>query len=723
TAELDSVLLAPQPLDAWSRALWLPAAQRIGAERIGQTLSNAQLSPDLRVRAIEVLTELFHGLATAEATLAARDASPFVRARVAWSLGRAPCENYVPILLPLALDQHPLVRRCALEAIADRVAQLNPTNLLPILPVNLGHPDKRVRQAAARLAALLPEASWTKLWTSLEKAVPQARLTGVMAAVWRNPASQIHTNTLKTALAVLKATRDNDLRLQAVRLIVLALGDYHLNDPSVEVYTAYELATSLKNLQATVSIIQAEVRPVLGSGNSLLDAESARLLGMLEDKDTNLVRQVTDYITPRSRPVYDFHYLVVLSRLPGARSAELTGRIAHAILSLDRKLEGQQQRAKQNWSARLSEVVTNLIKRDLQLPEALLKHPDFARPAHVDLVSVLDARYRGQAARLFLAAVQKTPSFPWSGPLIELLSSLSAEEVRPLFRQQWSNFALRDELLLKLAVKPEPIDREKFLFGLASSQLSIVRASLAALAELPRDPTPNNLIPAFHLLRRLLSETNETGLRTNIIASVARQTGQPFKVEERETDAASLKKVYQLYFAWFTQKNPQLRQAVESEGDSQGDSANWNQALKTAKWDLGQPARGERIFVERGCQTCHTGTSPLGPELAGVAGRLSAEELLAAIIYPNRDVAPQYRTTVFKTRDGQTHTGIVSFESADGVIVLTGAASAVRLADANIVARYPGNLSLMPSGLLSGLRPEQLADLHSYLKTLTPKSQ
>ena len=35
------------------------------------------------------------------------------------------------------------------------------------------------------------------------------------------------------------------LKLQAVRLIVLALGDYHLFDPSVEAYTAYELSHAL----------------------------------------------------------------------------------------------------------------------------------------------------------------------------------------------------------------------------------------------------------------------------------------------------------------------------------------------------------------------------------------------------------------------------------------------------------------------------------------------
>jgi hypothetical protein len=105
--DLNAVLVAPQPLDAWSRARWMPMAQKLGADTIGHAVLEQQLSPQERVRAIEVLTEMFHGLTTQEARIAARDTVPAIRARVAWSLGRAPCAGFVPILLPLALDQHP----------------------------------------------------------------------------------------------------------------------------------------------------------------------------------------------------------------------------------------------------------------------------------------------------------------------------------------------------------------------------------------------------------------------------------------------------------------------------------------------------------------------------------------------------------------------------------------------------------------------------------------
>ena len=96
------------------------------------------------------------------------------------------------------------------------------------------------------------------------------------------------------------------------------------------------------------------------------------------------------------------------------------------MLGLDRKLEGQAQRNKQNWNARLVEVVTELIKKDPRLPDALLHHKDFVRPAHVALTACFDADHRKAAARLFLDAVKKDDDFAWSGPLIELLSLLPA---------------------------------------------------------------------------------------------------------------------------------------------------------------------------------------------------------------------------------------------------------------------------------------------------------
>jgi putative heme-binding domain-containing protein len=135
-------------------------------------------------------------------------------------------------------------------------------------------------------------------------------------------------------------------------------------------------------------------------------------------------------------------------------------------------------------------------------------------------------------------------------------------------------------------------------------------------------------------------------------------------------------------------------------------------------WNSGNSQRGQSIFVERGCQTCHAITSSLGPELGGVASRFSADDLFKAIIYPSRDISPLYRPTVFRMRNGETYIGIISFESADGVIVTTSANTNVRLASSEMVSRELGKVSLMPTGLLSGLPPQALADLHAYLKTL-----
>src|SRR5262249_48045719 len=125
-SSVEAVLTVPQPLDAWSRTYWVPAAQQIGSAPFASVVANNSLDDSLRVRAVEVLTEVLGGLAPPVAAAGARANSPFVRARVAWSLGRIPAENMAPILSGLATDVDPLVRRCALEALSAQAYRLDP---------------------------------------------------------------------------------------------------------------------------------------------------------------------------------------------------------------------------------------------------------------------------------------------------------------------------------------------------------------------------------------------------------------------------------------------------------------------------------------------------------------------------------------------------------------------------------------------------------------------
>lgn len=302
---LESVLKSPQPLDAWSRAQWMPQAQRLGAQPFKLAVVNDRLAPTQRVRAIEVMTEMFGGLETARAMVAARSHSPQVRARVAWSVGRVPCEDLGLVLLPLAKDNHPGVRRSALESLADRVKQVESDDLLSVLPSNLGHPDKRLRQAAARLAKLLPAAAWKKLLARVENASLQTQLTATLAGIWRAPAVPIHPEALSKLSLLLPKTGEAELRLEVVRLVMLALGDYHLQNPSTEVYTAYEFPQAGPVEDAALRRIRQNLRDSFPSGEAALDVETARLLGMLDDDSPELLDKLISFFTSGSSPTSD----------------------------------------------------------------------------------------------------------------------------------------------------------------------------------------------------------------------------------------------------------------------------------------------------------------------------------------------------------------------------------------------------------------------------------
>jgi putative membrane-bound dehydrogenase-like protein len=718
-SELEAVLHAPQPLDAWSRARWMPLAKKLGAHTFAELLTGETWDVPAQIRAVEVITELFGGLPPDAAKSGAHAKAHLVRARVAWSLGRVPCRDFQDILLKLALDAHPLVRRCALEAWADRFDEIpagSKAAAVDMLLVNFGYHDKRVRQAAARIASMLPEDCFMQLAVKAASQDLQTQLKAALAELWRVPGASTNDRAISTALHVLRTSHTQELLLQAVRLLMIALGDYSLHNPSYEIYAGYSLAHTLQGRESIVREILPVLRKSFPSTDIHLNEECARLLAMLEDDAPDTVGKVAARWTSTSTPTEDVHYLVVLSRLRGARTPEITTKVAQTLLGLHRKLAGREQRIKQVWEERLAELLRNLLQRDPPLARELLQSAEFVNPGHVVLAAALDPVERLQAAGMFLKAAQRDPDFAWSGPLIDLFRPLPPAEVYPALRAQWSNYGLRDAVLLRLAEKPEPADRKKFLVGLESSEPQVIRASLSALQSLPRDVTPTEMVPIMRLLHRLEQEPKEWALRKQALALLMRQSGATFDVHEGARDTPRLKQAYEPVFRWFDRQYPALVKALhESDGEN---PAVWERLLRNVDWSGGNPVRGEQLFRTRACHTCHTGSRALGPDLTGVTTRFSRADLFTAIIYPSRDVAPAYRTSVIETRNGQLVTGIVAFESADGLIVQTGAATTVRLATADIVSRLPGSRSLMPDGLLKDLRPADLADLYSYLQTL-----
>ena len=422
--------------------------------------------------------------------------------------------------------------------------------------------------------------------------------------------------------------------------------------------------------------------------------------------------------TPKSTATHDMHYLIVYSRLRRSQD-RAANKVADAVLGLDRKLEGQAQRNKQNWNARLVEVVTELVKKDPDLPDALLHHKDFVRPAHVALTACFDAKHRQEAAHLFLAAVKKDDDFAWSGPLIELLSLLPADEVRPVFRGQWDEYGLRDALLLQLTQKPEEVDRDKFLTGLESGQRPVVLACLNALAELPRDEEPRRLVPLVRLLRQLTLEPKEKAARSQVCALLARQTGPAVRVQggRRRPGGAQAR----------------LRSGfrVVREGASQAGRGG-------AGRRRGGPGRVDETLANRavgeGRGRPRRGAVPR-PRLRHLPHRHDAarprpdrrDEPLLARRPVRRDHLPQPRRGAAVPRHAQSRRAPARRFSASSLSSRPTASSCKpaprpRCASPRRTSpsRSPSTRSLMPNGLLKGLEPGDLADLYCYLQTLKP---
>ena len=362
---------------------------------------------------------------------------------------------------------------------------------------------------------------------------------------------------------------------------------------------------------------------------------------------------------------------------------------------------------KQAWGARVA--VALISHRDPRFIDALLRHPQLVHPGHVPIAAAIEGPKRGELAQRFLEAVRKDAAFAWSESLIGLLSQLPREEFHGVLRAQWSNFGMRDSILIHLGSVPDPQDRDKFLVGVESANAQAWKLSLEALEKLPRHDSEKHLVPLLRLLRRLTLEPKQGPQRTQVAALIARQSGKPFEGTEEGTEPQALKKTYQPLFEAFA--------SLKGELDA-GGAVDVASLLKPVPWDQGDGGRGQEVFRARGCQTCHAVQGALGPNLAGAAARFSREDLFEAIANPSRDVAPLYRTSMFQMKDGNIYTGIVAFESADGWILQTGATTTVRIDVKDVAGRRPGTLSLMANGLLDGLKPGDLSDLYAYLRTL-----
>ncbi len=133
--------------------------------------------------------------------------------------------------------------------------------------------------------------------------------------------------------------------------------------------------------------------------------------------------------------------------------------------------------------------------------------------------------------------------------------------------------------------------------------------------------------------------------------------------------------------------------------------------------------RGRQMFVVAQCYKCHrfAGQGGIqGPDLTSAGGKFSNKDLLTAIIEPNKEISDQYAATQFLLEDDRVVIGRVANLNGNDLQIATNMLDPGNFTGINrkdIKEMRPSKVSMMPSGLLDTLSPDEIADLMAYLKS------
>lgn len=709
--ELGSVLSAGQPNTAWSRASWVPQAKRFSAD-VFRAAAVEEGRPVLqRIRAIEILVELFGGLDVKTGTALCSAGAAEVRGRAAWATGRTrPASPELPVLQALLKDKDASVRRAALEAFSTATAEPVLNFLSLQLPVLLSDSDRLVRLSAAQLVPRLNAGQRSQLESGLGDL--RGRLWFYLGLLQRSG----EQNPVAARLAVevlVDPASGQELRREAVRVLQLSLGDMGPMKDRPVMYDSYGPRKSLESMERELNPLLPKLAGVFPTGDLVLDRELIRVFAMVAPPNREVFDRLLGQLTDASLPQDDIHCLAALSRLELERSQEESSRCARALIGIDVKLKRLGMKQDTNWDDRMGELYAQLCQVDPALPSLLVQQPGFGLPGHVLYLGRVPATAVPQAIDNVLATIAADPEYQWTSEIVFLIGESERAEHEQILRDQLGNLSVRDAVLMVLSEQPVAGDRALYLSGLESSQLNAVEACVKALQKLPRSREAAEQWSLLACARRLIGDKREFVLRESVMRLLQNNNEQTLQFEFGATGYRLQPESMQLWQEWLERRYPDYRPTSLSE-----QATALLKSLEAVPWETGDAERGRVLFERLGCAKCHGGRRSLGPDLTGVSKRFSRADLFASIVDPNRDISNRYQTTSIETAAGQVLTGLIVYESVDGLLLRDAEHRTYRVEAQDIAGRHQQRNSLMPEGLLRNTRPQDLADLNRYLQGL-----
>ncbi len=717
---LDAVLNAPQPLSAWSRAIWEPEAEKLGEEKFIVAALDRHRSEAERIRAVEILTEKFQGPDVDFMRSMQLEESRELRARAIWAYGRS-TRGFLnkSALKPFFHQQSPVVVRSAFELLLNSADELL-SKFAPEIAPGLKHEDRVVRYLATSVSSRMQDEGFQAVGELARQAGWFSAIQLARAFVDRGYIGHAYA-WHDIGLGSLQKNKEPEIELMAVLMIQHALGGLGQNPRHAAVFDGYLSRVPLPQQQDYLNELRLQVAAMYPSGEERLDWELARLAAMLNCADVALLDKLLKRITPDSHPRFDLHHLIVAACMPSLRTKTQTEQIARALLQLDKKIESRALVVDRNWEPRLSELFEQLLRFDPALSASLLAYPEFGSGNHVLFVRKMSGETRVAALKRYLGLINsgKTELTP---ALLSLLSELPFEMISPVIRRSLEDHSLRPTALILLARKNLPQDREIILSGLDAIQWDVASTCLFAISQWNQF-SPEILVAEINLLNRaardqaaesIWEETLKLVRKSALQIGIGLETMPTENPVQANLSTQQKQAIAQQWAVWASAQFPSLKGKIVT----QSLPIDLEKMMKRIDWSRGDAKRGAQIYKRQQCSQCHGGRTAIGPDLRGVASRFSPQDLMIAIVDPHRNVSQRYRTTAILTHSGKTYTGIIIYESVDGLLLRDSTHQTIRIDSKEIEERTVLKTSLMPENLLKNCSDQEIADLIAYLKSL-----
>ncbi|MEO6930880.1 MAG: c-type cytochrome, partial [Chitinophagaceae bacterium] len=134
----------------------------------------------------------------------------------------------------------------------------------------------------------------------------------------------------------------------------------------------------------------------------------------------------------------------------------------------------------------------------------------------------------------------------------------------------------------------------------------------------------------------------------------------------------------------------------------------------------GDREAGKKVFSIT-CVSCHQVAGSginFGPDLSEIGGKLSREAIYEAVLKPDAGISFGYEGVLVSTKDGGRTLGYISSDTKDELAIKTIGGSITRIKKIDITSRKKYEHSLMPGGLVTGLKQQEVVDLVEYLAGL-----